>query len=384
MENLRSTKKYIAVITLIALLFFCEATQYDALASTKATTPMNGWRYAKKTANYQVKSTSEKYKNIWASATSGWVNKGFNWTKKSSSKTILNTYEDSSKEGLTVAGKCETRYRKSDGHIIKNKVWLNRAALDKYNYSTDERVCVAEHELGHALGLAHNNAGSTSVMNPSNKKYHIKNCDVKGMEKRYSTAINNSIVGPNDEVTVVEYFYIDIPKIKNVKVKYKDKKIIISGKVKNATKMVAEYNKKKNIVDIKSGKFKFTLDYKNAKTIKLYGINDKGETITKVKKISKDEYVTRKPECVEMQHTKKGVTCMLDVEAGSVLTIENGKKVIKTLSVDSSAESIFIAEKDLVDPNGKLIFKQKNRNKRTSKKASYSIVKVGESMNVNY
>lgn len=238
LEKVRKTKIALAVIILTGMLFFGEMFQCDALASTKTTTPMKGWRYAEKTANYQVKSTSKKY--------------------------------------------------------------------------------------------------------------------------------------------------IDVPKIKNVKVKYKDKKIIISGKVKNAKKMVAEYNKKKYIVNIKAGKFKITLKYKNAKTIKLYGINDKGETITKVKKISSDKYVTGTPECVEMDHTEKGVTCMLNVEAGSVLTITNGNKVIKTMPVDSSTESVFIAENDLIDTHGKLTFKQKNSKKRTSKKVSYSIVEIGESMTVSY
>lgn len=381
---IKKMKNVLTVIAFLGMLFFGEMFQYDAFAATKATTPMNEWKYAKKTANYEVKSTSKKYKDIWAAATDGWCDKGFTWTQKDSSKTVLNTYADSSEEGLRIAGKCVTTYRISDGYIKKNKVWLNRAALDKYNYSTDERICVAEHELGHALGLAHNNVGSISVMNPSNRNYHIKECDVKGMKKRYSTAISKDVIGTNDEATVVEYFYIDVPEIKNVKVKYSDKKIVITGKVKNAKKMVAEYNKEKNIVKIKSGKFKITLDYKNEKTIKLYGINAKGETITKVKKIASDRYVTGKVECVEMKHTKKGVTCKLNVEAGSILTIENGNKVIKTMPVDSSAESVFIPEKDLIDAHGKLTFKQKNTNKRTSKKVSYSIVEIGESMKVSY
>ena len=46
-------------------------------ASTKDTTPMNGWRYVNKKANYQVKSTSEKYKRIWSVATKEWTDKGF-------------------------------------------------------------------------------------------------------------------------------------------------------------------------------------------------------------------------------------------------------------------------------------------------------------------
>lgn len=64
LRKMRNAKIVLAVIILTGMLFFGEMFQCDALASTKATTPMNGWRYVNKTANYQVKSTS---KNILTS-----------------------------------------------------------------------------------------------------------------------------------------------------------------------------------------------------------------------------------------------------------------------------------------------------------------------------
>ena len=53
---LNKTKKFLAV--LLITIMMSSVTVYG---STKATTPMKGWRYAKKTASYQVNSTSKKY-----------------------------------------------------------------------------------------------------------------------------------------------------------------------------------------------------------------------------------------------------------------------------------------------------------------------------------
>ena len=216
--------KYAKRILVVSMVTVMMSSSLIAYGKTKEVTPMNGWRYAKKTANYQVNSTSKKYKNIWSKATGKWIDKGFKWTKKDSSKTTVSSYEDDSASGLKIAGYCNTSYRISDGHIKKNKIMLNRAVFKKYDFTDEEIINVAEHELGHALGLAHNNAGSVSVMNPANRYYTIQQCDVKGMNKRYSTAINKDVVG-EDEVTVTEYFYAKIPKITKVKVKYSGKKI---------------------------------------------------------------------------------------------------------------------------------------------------------------
>lgn len=127
---LNKTKKFLAV--LLITIMMSSVTVYG---STKATTPMKGWRYAKKTASYQVNSTSKKYKNIWSKATKKWIDSGFKWTKKGSSKTTVASYEDNSKSGLKIAGYCNTTYRASDGVIVKNKIRLNRAVFKKYDYT---------------------------------------------------------------------------------------------------------------------------------------------------------------------------------------------------------------------------------------------------------
>ncbi|BEI54439.1 hypothetical protein [Lactiplantibacillus plantarum] len=49
----------------------------SANASTKATTPMLGYRYDKQAANYQDLSSSDYYKDVWNNATASWKKAGF-------------------------------------------------------------------------------------------------------------------------------------------------------------------------------------------------------------------------------------------------------------------------------------------------------------------
>lgn len=112
---------------------------------------------------------------------------------------------------MSIAGKTNTQYNKSTGQIISNQVLLNRAVLTAYGYSKSERVNVAEHELGHALGLAHNEPDSISVMNPANRSYSIQDCDVRGMNAIYSTPALFSVRDSGDIITVTTYMKI-VPK----------------------------------------------------------------------------------------------------------------------------------------------------------------------------
>ena len=377
----RSMKNLIKAIciAIIISMFFSVFTY----ASTKSTTPMNPWRYAKKTANYQVNSTSDKYKSIWAGATSNWTNKGFKWTKKSSSKTKLSLYSDSSANGLKSSGKCVTSYRYSDGHINSNKVWLNRAALDKYNYTKAERIHVAEHELGHALGLAHNNVGSVSVMNPNNRVYGIKSCDVKGMNKRYSTSISNNKVKGDDDITVVSYLPIILRSIENVNVKYKSNKIYLKGNAKQCNYVVVKYNGVKKIAKTKSAKFKITLKYTKNKDIKMYGTNAKKERISSIRVIEKSKYVTDKLRYTKIKRTKKGITYTLQTEKKSRITVFYKVKVIKKCRLKKNTKTVFIKNALLKNKKGKLTFVQKVKNKRRSK-CKLPILKVGQAQVVSY
>lgn len=173
-------------------------------------------------------------------------------------------------------------------------------------------------------------------------------------------------------------------KLENVKVKYRDNQIVITGKAKGISRVAAKYNKKVKTAEVKSGKFQLKLKYTMAKDIKLYGLNSHSQKITKDKTIRSEEFVTAAPLCRNISRTQKGISYEIDTEAGSLLTVKYKGKTIKKIYVDSSFEKVFIPAKDLKGKKGKLTFTQKNTNKRVSRKGSYSIIKVGEKQTVNY
>lgn len=379
-KKILNKAKKILSVSMITIMM-CSVTAYG---STKAITPMKGWRYAKKTANYQVNSTSKKYKNIWSKSTKKWIDSGFKWTKKSSSKTTVSSYEDDSKSGLKIAGYCNTQYRASDGHIIKNKIMLNRAAFKKYDYTEAQIINVAEHELGHALGLAHNNQGSVSVMNPANRYYSIQKCDIKGMTKRYSTAINNDAVGGDETITVTEYFLANVPVIKSVHVKYDSKKIFITGKAKGCKYVTGKYNGKKKTVKVELNKFKLVFDYTKAKDIQISGLNSKKEKISKNKTVKVEKYVTEKPICDTAKRIRKGIKYGIKTAANSTLSFKYKGKLVKKCVIDSSYTNITIKNSTLKGKSGYFTVTQKKNGKKTSKKIKFPILKKGEAIKISY
>lgn len=177
---------------------------------------------------------------------------------------------------------------------------------------------------------------------------------------------------------------VDQPTLKKINVKYKDKKITITGQADQIKKVRAVYNKTKKTVNVKSNKFTITLKYKNEKDIKLYGLNSKNKKVTKAKKVTSSRFVTGKLICNKITHTKKGITYELNTEAGSVVTAKYKGKVIKEEVVDSSCTRFFIPEKKIKGKKGTLTFTQKATSKRTSKKVALDIIKVGSVTVVNY
>ncbi|MFH0492312.1 matrixin family metalloprotease [Lactiplantibacillus plantarum] len=218
----------------------------SANASTKATTPMLGYRYDKQAANYQDLSSSDYYKDVWNNATASWKKAGFTWTKAATAKTTVSSYDGSS--DMTLAGYNSVSYNKSTGEITSSKVRINRAVFEKYNYTKAERTNVAEHELGHALGIGHNNTDSVSVMNPANRYYTIQACDINGMKARYATTTTFDSVpnNPGEIITVTEYLHVQ-PKITNITTNYSSQShsLILKGRAIGIEHLTLTYQGKK-------------------------------------------------------------------------------------------------------------------------------------------
>lgn len=180
-------QKSIIVATLGLTLF----GGISASAATKNPTPANKYRYAAKKASYYNKSTSTYYRSIWTNARKAWnKTKAFKWsaTKNKKSRSFTTSVAKNSGIWTNATGMAYNGMSfDKKGNQTGAAMYLNRTILKKYSYTKKQRTNVAIHEMGHALGLAHNNRGSLSVMNPANRTYVIRAVDTRGAKKVYST-----------------------------------------------------------------------------------------------------------------------------------------------------------------------------------------------------
>lgn len=168
-------------------------TSLPAAAATKNPTPISKYRYVSKKASYYNKSTSAYYRSIWTAARKAWnKSKAFKWstTKNKKSRTFTTTVSKASGIWINATGMAYNgmSFDKA-GHQTGSAMYLNRSVLKKYKYNKKQRTNVAIHEMGHALGLSHNAKGSVSVMNPANRVQPLRNVDIRGVKKAYSTPV---------------------------------------------------------------------------------------------------------------------------------------------------------------------------------------------------
>lgn len=187
--NLKSTVKK----SLIAFLGIASISSILALGSgAKASvTPPTGFSYAQPAASFYDRSTSHYYRSIWDSAAHAW-NKtdAFRWHRSynPNCRTFVSTVwrpRWNSIVGRTYWG----YYMDNNGYQHGAHIYLNKSALNKFSYIKASRIEVAEHEMGHAIGLAHNNYNKRSVMYPYSysygPNYGIQTCDKEGVWNIY-------------------------------------------------------------------------------------------------------------------------------------------------------------------------------------------------------
>lgn len=197
-------------------------------------TPASGAHYQFSEASYHDRSTSSYYHGVWSDATSAWNNTGaFTWTEDTDPNCLTYTSSVSKDSGAWADATGMTWNNvttDSSGNQTGAKIYLNRYNLKKYDYSQQERTYVAEHELGHAMGLAHNEVNSDSVMNPANRDNSIQTCDVDGINSIYNTQ-DSLNVSPSVDIEYAKD-YSGGNGVANIK---RDAQIIVAGTVTIST-----------------------------------------------------------------------------------------------------------------------------------------------------
>lgn len=111
----------------------------------------------------------------------------FTFVKTKNKKNADITVEQVYSPNTNYAGYTTFHYYVKSGLLFSADTKLNTYYLDNfssYNYSYERVVNTVEHELGHAIGLKHNNG--QSVMYPTGSIYPIQDIDIQNVKKLYA------------------------------------------------------------------------------------------------------------------------------------------------------------------------------------------------------
>ena len=155
--------------------------------STDDFTYYSGARWSSNSANVYIETTNETLVNAYKEAINTWNATGvFTVVSDASSADIIATeYSDASSKA---AGFAETETNALTNHITHVDVKLNTYYLTEndYGYTHNRIVYTAEHELGHAIGLDHDDS-EESVMQSSGSYYGIQDVDIEKVQSLYAS-----------------------------------------------------------------------------------------------------------------------------------------------------------------------------------------------------
>lgn len=157
--------------------------------STDDFTHYSGARWSSNSANVYIETTDETLVSAYEEAINAWNATGaftFNLVEDESSADIVATeYSDASSKA---AGLAETETNALTNQITHVDVKLNTYYLfeNDYGYTHNRIVYTAEHELGHAIGLDHDD-DEESVMQSSGSYYGIQSVDIEKVNEIYNS-----------------------------------------------------------------------------------------------------------------------------------------------------------------------------------------------------
>lgn len=169
----------------------------DNSTNTQSTKKSTG-RWATKSATVYIDLTNPILKNATTTAIQQWNQTGAFTFKTTSSKDDANIIVKAISENNNgAAGLTQAEVNTVTGDFEHVTVELNANYLlnPAYGYSQQRIVNTAEHELGHAIGLQHNN--NQSVMQPAGSFYSIQPVDVQNVRAIYQSSGNRQVTANN-------------------------------------------------------------------------------------------------------------------------------------------------------------------------------------------
>ena len=160
----------------------------STLSTTDTIPESNGARWAQNTASIYIQSTDETLVTAYKEAITNWNNTGafiFTFTDDASTADIIATdYSDANSQA---AGLADSQTNVVTNRITHVEVKLNRYFLlnPDFGYTHKRIVNTAEHELGHAIGLDHDDS-KASVMQSAGSYYGIQQTDIDRVHALYA------------------------------------------------------------------------------------------------------------------------------------------------------------------------------------------------------
>nr|WP_239551702.1 M57 family metalloprotease [Streptococcus saliviloxodontae] len=150
---------------------------------------MGSTRWSQKTATVYIATQDETLISAYKEAISNWNSTGaftFTMTSDQNKADIIAT--DYSDKASQAAGLANTTTDMLTNRITHVEVMLNTYYLtsDSFGYTYERIVNTAEHELGHAIGLDHDDS-QQSVMQSSGSYYGIQTTDITTVQKLYTS-----------------------------------------------------------------------------------------------------------------------------------------------------------------------------------------------------
>ncbi|MDD7330123.1 MAG: M57 family metalloprotease [Absicoccus porci] len=148
-----------------------------------------GIKWPSNTATIYIESTNQTLYSAYQTAIQNWNDTGvftFTLTDDASSADIVAS--DASDSNSQAAGLTETERNEFTNQITHATITLNSYYLIEnpyYGYTTDRIIHTAEHELGHAIGLDHDDS-EISVMQSAGSYYGIQQTDINKVASLYA------------------------------------------------------------------------------------------------------------------------------------------------------------------------------------------------------